>query len=123
MAINTQQTLPRRRRFYPDFTPKEASEKPWKYIGYRVFTRWLASDDAFCIVRKFGALNMRAILYLQNELVCLEEELRKRDEINSKKQGMSDDMNNGTFTNDDDDDRKRILNDIIERLERYSKLL
>jgi hypothetical protein len=119
--MNAQSTPAPKKWTYPDFTPEEAQEKPWKYVGYRVFTKWLASDDRFCIVRKFGALNMRAILYLQDELVSLEDDLRKRDEINSKK-AMPDEMHNGTFRNEDDDERKRILNKSVDKLERYSKL-
>lgn len=107
---------------YPDFTPHEASERPWKYLGYRVFPSWLATDDAFCIVRKFGALNMRAILNLQNDLVELEKKLEIRDQINSRK-GMKDTVDNGSFTKDDDDVRKKTLETITQKLERYSKFL
>lgn len=53
-------------------TPGKA---PWKYAGYRVFSRFMASDDAFLIVRRFGNLNARIALSLQDDIVLLEQQL------------------------------------------------
>jgi hypothetical protein len=53
-------------------TPQYA---PWKYVGYKTFSRWMASDSAFLVVRRFGALNARIALSMQDEIVQLEEQL------------------------------------------------
>src|SRR5262245_28352186 len=58
---------------------KEEKEKPWKYIGYKVFSRWIASDPAFFVVRRFATLNARVALSLQDEIVQLEEKLDYMD--------------------------------------------
>lgn len=55
---------PRRHRpYYPDYTKDDAGHFPWKYTGNRVFTRWVASDQAFSIVRRFGTLNTRGNIW------------------------------------------------------------
>ncbi|KAK3939471.1 hypothetical protein QBC46DRAFT_149961 [Diplogelasinospora grovesii] len=49
--------------------------------GYDVAAGWIASDrdgDTF-IFRKFGELTARTLLYMQSELISLEEEVRKLD--------------------------------------------
>jgi hypothetical protein len=48
---------------------------PWKYTGYRIFSRWMATDNDFLIVRRFGNLNARIILSMQDDIVQLEEQL------------------------------------------------
>jgi len=52
---------------------REKLGKPWKYIGCKVFSRWVASDSSFFILYRFGALNTRVALSLQDEIVQLEE--------------------------------------------------
>jgi hypothetical protein len=105
----------------PDF---EDDKKllPEKYVGYRVFSKWIASDQAFCIVRRFGALNMRAILALQDEIVALEEELDGMDKNHSSKE-MPDGVENGSFRNDTHSERSKLIREkLIPKLERYSKV-
>jgi hypothetical protein len=58
---------------YPDFTPQQARHNPRKYTGYRVFSRYVASDQAFFIVRRFGTLNARVLLAMQDEIAALED--------------------------------------------------
>jgi hypothetical protein len=106
---------------YPDFTAEHARAMPWKYIGYRVFSKWMASDQAFCMVRRFGALNMRVMLALQDKLVELEDELRVIDEDESRLD-MPDGMENGSFRWDTSDARKELLmGKILGKLKEYSK--
>ena len=56
---------------------QELNRKPWKYVGYKAFSEWAASDNDFFVLRRFGALNTRVILKLQDEISELEEELEK----------------------------------------------
>ena len=94
---------------------------PWKYAGYRIFSKWLASDGAFLMVRRFGALNARIALSMQDEIVQLEEELDDIDEALSKKE-IDREMNNGSFRNDPWKDRDDLVKRRIpEALIKYSK--
>ena len=43
----------------------EIDQKPWKYVGYQSFSRFVASDNDFFILRRFGALSVQIILALQ----------------------------------------------------------
>jgi hypothetical protein len=105
---------------YPDFTTAERKNSPWKYEGYRVFSKWIASDEAFFIVRQFGSLNARVILSMQDELVQLEEELDTLDKKVSRK-GDPDTIHNGSFRLDGYRRRKVLLTgEITDKLGRYS---
>ena len=108
---------------YPNSLPDNAKNLPGKYVGYRVFCKWIASDQAFCIVRRFGALNMRAILALQDEVVALEEQLDRMDRDHSSNE-MPDGVENGSFRNDTCPGRLQLIQEeLIPKLQRYSKAL
>jgi hypothetical protein len=95
---------------------------PWKHAGYRVFSRWVASDPAFFIVRRFGALNARVILCLQDEIAELEEKLNEFDD-EYKAREKPNDTNNGSFRRDPCGDRKELVKVTLhEKLLKYSRL-
>ncbi|KAI9764896.1 MAG: hypothetical protein M1839_005690 [Geoglossum umbratile] len=99
-------------------------EKPWKHVGYKVFSRWIASDQTFLIVRKFGALNARVALSLQDEIAELEEKLDTMDQVYSS---TNVDVNNGSFREDpftEPDDRQELVRKILPgKLAKYYKYL
>jgi hypothetical protein len=84
-----------------------------------VFSRWVASTDAFLIVRQFSTLNARIILALQDDISLLEQQLdtieRKYSEV------CPDDYNNGSFRQEIFMDRKILLDKIFIALEKYSR--
>ena len=111
---------PERSRTYPDFTLEQARSHPRKYSGYRVFSRWMASDEAFFIVRRFGTLNTRVLLAMQDEISMLEEHLNFMDEEYSRKD-YTDDVDNGTFRDEAFADRRDMIQRVLpEKLMRYS---
>jgi len=92
-------------------TPERA---PWKYFGYEIFSKWLATDSAFLIVRRFGALNARILLSMQDEIVQLEQELEDIEVVLSDKtQDRS--IKNGSFRSDPYPRRKEIVKDILPK--------
>ena len=104
-------------------SPDEEKEKPWKYIGYKVFSRWVASDPSFFVIRRFGTLNARVALSLQNEIVQLEERLDHLDKFYSDR--GTDDIHNGTFqpfSNVKDDRLELVRRTLPEKLATYSML-
>lgn len=104
-------------------SPEEEKEKPWKYIGYKVFSRWVASDPSFFLLRRFGTLNARVALSLQDEIAQLEEELDYMDKTYSHRD--TPDAHNGTFREDPfdgPDDRQELVRIVLpEKLRKYSK--
>jgi hypothetical protein len=103
-------------------SPQEEKEKPWKYIGYKIFSRWIASDPSFFVLRRFGTLNARVALSLQDEIAQLEEKLDYMDKIYSSRD--TPDAHNGTFREEPfagDDDRQHLVkSELPEKLMRYS---
>ena len=98
-------------------TPDDIAKKPWKYIGIKGYSEFLASEDDLLIFRRFGALNTRVLLALQDEVSVLEQQLNEMDTVCGDKKG--EDYNNGTFR-DDMPDRADLLNHLREKLYQYS---
>jgi hypothetical protein len=103
-------------RFQP--TEGEILEKPWKYVGYDGYSKFLASDDDFMVFRRFGTLNTRIALVLQDKVSVLEEKLVALDTRYSQKE--MDDFHNGTLR-DELPDREIVIDDIVVALHKYSK--
>jgi hypothetical protein len=82
----------------------------------------MASDQAFFILRRFGTLNTRVLLAMQDEIVELEDRLNFMDEEYSRKD-YTDAVDNGTFRDDPFGDRRKLVQEILpEKLARYSIL-
>ncbi|KAI1413760.1 hypothetical protein F5Y13DRAFT_198111 [Hypoxylon sp. FL1857] len=128
---------------FPEPTEQEINERPWKYIGYRDFTSYIAADPDFFAVRRFGRLHTRAILTLQDHLTELEgrlDEMDARFSLKAAKVLISNstidankgsdpqeplgvrDVNNGTIR-DDVPERVELVAHIIAKLKEYDNLL
>lgn len=79
---------------------------------------WMASDDDFFVVRRFGTIGARVMLYMQDQVVELEERLRK---VDSECMEAEPAMDNGTFRQDPDLRRAKIIESLSIKLERYRK--
>ncbi|KAK0756999.1 hypothetical protein N5P37_010524 [Trichoderma harzianum] len=91
---------------------------PWKYVGYRGYSRFISSDDGFFILRRFSVLNVRVSLALQNQLVMLERQL---NELDNKYEGEAQ-IHNGRFEGDEKD-REELISCIAEKLGKYNELV
>lgn len=103
----------------PALTEEEIEKKPWKYIGYKGYSEFIASDNDFYIVRQFASLNARVVLALQDQIAVLETNLDELDAQYSKRD--AEDLHNGSFR-DDRDDRTELIEKITTKLAKYSKL-
>jgi hypothetical protein len=117
--LNPPPPLPTRGQIY-GVAAEEFKRKQYqrKYVGYRVLSKWIASDSAFFALRRFGTLNARVALSMQDEIVRLEEELEDMDKTYSEISGPVD---NGSFRDDPFDDRRTMVESTLpEKLTRYS---
>lgn len=78
--------------------------------------KWMASDDDFFVLRRFGELSARVLLRLQDRIAILEEDLQRVDRM-----CLEDGANNGTFRYDPSLERQQILDELTSRLERYRR--
>jgi len=99
---------------------KEIQQKPWKYHGYRTFSQVIASDTDFFVIRRFGALNARVILALQDDISQLEEQLASLENLYSSKD--YEDINNGSFRQESKPGRAAIIRELKVKLKEYSSL-
>lgn len=102
-------------------TQAEIDRKPWKYIGYQGFSEFVASDDDFFVLRRFGVLSARVLLALQDRLSELEEELQTLDAMHSLKTAA--DAHNGSFRQDTHPERRELVLSIYRNLREYSQLI
>lgn len=102
-----------------DLTEDEIAEKPWKYIGYKGYSSFLASEKDFYIFRRFASLNIRIALALQDQVAQLEEELEEIDSEYSRR--SAEDLHNGSFRCDRED-RTELLEKIALKLSQYSTI-
>ena len=102
----------------PNVTETDVVEKAWKYVGYKVFSRYVGSSRSFFFVRQFRTLNARIILAMQDQLVELEEEFNHLDDRLSRKDAK--DIHNGSFRQETDRNRLNLIWEIQRKLKDYS---
>lgn len=88
-------------------------------MGYRAFSTFLDSDNNFLVFRKFGTLNSRLLLYLQDKIAVAEKELGEIDLHYSKEE--TGDVNNGSFRQEMIVERVQALERIHLLIKEYSK--
>lgn len=100
-------------------TTTEISLKPWKYIGWPGFTRFAASDNDFLVLRRFDVASTRVLLAMQDKISKLEETLNSHDLLSSASDAP--DLNNGSFREEHNEDRAKIIGELKTTLLEYSK--
>ena len=85
----------------------EIDAKPWKYTGYQSFSAFVASDNDFFILRRFGNLSARVLLRLQDQLSCLEAELELVEKRVREKDAP--DIHNGSFRQETQEERQALV--------------
>jgi hypothetical protein len=105
-------------------------DNAYKYFGYPDFCKFMASDNDFFLLRRFGELNSRVLLKMQFEIMKLEKALNSLDQ-----EIMNDpdpDKRNDSFAWDffwdptnncgkSGFERKRILDQLQMQLKEYSE--
>ncbi|KAF4628645.1 hypothetical protein G7Y89_g9509 [Cudoniella acicularis] len=104
----------------PPLTEEEIERKPWKYIGYKGYSEFIASDNDFYIVRNFASLNTRITLALQDQISVLEADLEELDAQYSRRD--AEDLHNGSFR-DDREDRTELIEKITTKLAKYNEFI
>lgn len=92
--------------------------KPWKYVGYKDYSRVIGLDANFFYVRQFRTLNVRIILAMQDQITELEEQLDRLD--NDLSQTSAPDIHNGSFRRETSHQRLELIWTIQRRLKEYS---
>jgi hypothetical protein len=108
-----------------EVTETDVFDQPWKYTGYKKYSWFLASDDDFLIFRRFGTLNARVTLVLQDEISERESKLKDLDEQYSLKNAPR--LHNGSFRHEKNEalqkERRDLVLEIKDKLKEYSAFL
>lgn len=100
-------------------TSHELNRKRWKYIAYRGFCEFVASDNDFFILRRFSQLTAQVLLALQGELSELEAQLCILETYLSSKSGP--DVHSGSFREETQETRLELVREIDTKLRSYSQ--
>jgi hypothetical protein len=102
-----QQSDPKYVRFMSAVSENQKKTEPERYVGYPGLVSHMTETQNL-IFRRFDEVHVRLLLYVQDQIVQLETQLRKLDDQNIAEKGM----HNGTFREDVD----RVRVEIMERL-------
>jgi hypothetical protein len=98
---------------------EEPERKPWRDVGYKGYSAFLASDNDFMVFRRFDAINARLLLYLQDDIAVLEKKLEALEAEHM--QGIPPDIHNGSFRQETLPDRTKLLDILNVKVRQYSK--
>lgn len=101
-------------------TQNEVDRKPWKFIGYHGYSRFLCSDTDFLVFQRFDVASTRLILRLQDRVSILQERLEKLDRQLNRRE--AEDIHNGSFRQQDEE-REKVLDKLQIALFDYSESL
>lgn len=97
----------------------EMTKKNSKYIGYRGYCNFIFHINDNLIIRRFGALNVRVLLALQDKVAVIEEKLQELDDEYSSPD--ADYMHNGKMRGDKKN-RRKLIRKAQTSLKQYCRL-
>ena len=63
----------------PNLSRDEKRHNGWKYQGYPEFTKFVASSDDLCVIRRFSQFGARVLLRMQDGISVLESRIEELD--------------------------------------------
>nr|KAK5443051.1 hypothetical protein LTR18_005728 [Exophiala xenobiotica] len=109
------------------FSDDEKRKWGFKFSGYPAFARWMGTSEDFFLIRRFGDLNARVLLAMQDDIMQLEERLQAIDKryedafFDKATQKPLTPSRNDTLRCDPDPERKKILGKLKTMLKEYNE--
>ena len=101
--------------------PHQFTACHWRDEGYPGFSKWMSSADDFFVLRRFGQLNIRIILLMQDRIVRKEDELAHLDQFSRGQRDRLADCS--SLRSEPLPQREAILDELRCLLKEYSKLV
>ena len=89
--------------------------------GYATLAQFMASSKAFGIFRRFGTLAIRNLLYMQDELCEIEQQLAELDQADMASKDYLDLWSLQSRRNDKNEKRVAFMQKAAETLRSYGK--
>jgi hypothetical protein len=99
--------------------PSPQPQLPPKHQGYPALANFIGSDKDFFIFRKFNVLSARSLLFLQDELSELEEQLNSIDIAESGRGDPRDLWNLSSRREDENLERKKLMRVLSVKIKEY----
>jgi hypothetical protein len=104
-------------------SPEAKSKYAWQYYGYPALSQWMASSNDFFVLRRFSPLQVRCLLYLQNEIALKGQQLHDWDRYALCRDAGK---GNSGWINQDPEEllgnpRPRIICELLPLLKDYSQ--
>ncbi|PMD35042.1 hypothetical protein L207DRAFT_570622 [Hyaloscypha variabilis F] len=90
----------------------------WKYVGYKGYTQFIASESDFFVLRRFDAASVRVALFLQGQVSDLVGDLEAIDQACSQKSAPW--HHNGSFRHETNESRVRIIASLQKKMTEYN---
>ncbi|KAL3961267.1 hypothetical protein ACCO45_002790 [Purpureocillium lilacinum] len=94
----------------------------WRDEGYPGFSKWMASSDDFLVLRRFGQLNVRVLLLMQDRIVRKEEELANID-AHGRLHGDDSKADSSSLRKEPLPEREAILDELKTMLHEYNEYI
>jgi hypothetical protein len=112
-------TSPQSSTINQNVTQEEVDKKAWKYIRYKGYADFIASENNFFVLRTFASISARIALSLQDQVTVLENRLGELEKQYSSREAR--DVNNGSFR-DNSVDRAKLYEELRVKLMRYCEV-
>ncbi|KAI6849100.1 hypothetical protein KC332_g5927 [Hortaea werneckii] len=108
---------------YSELTTEEKEIFNWQYQGYQSLTKWMASSNDFFILRRFSPLQVRCLLYLQNEIAKRDQLIESWDIYAQKQPYGTLKGNSGSLSYDPYPERLTLIQQALPLIQQYNDLI
>ncbi|KAI6908734.1 hypothetical protein D0869_12094 [Hortaea werneckii] len=108
---------------YSELTTGQKENFNWQYQGYPSLTKWMASSNDFFVLRRFSPLQVRCLLYLQNEIAKKNQAIETWDSYARKQPYGTQEGGCGSLSDDPYPQRLALIQQALPLIQQYNDLV
>lgn len=105
---------------YSELTTEQKEFYNWQYQGYPSLTKWMASSNDFFLLRRFSPLQVRCLLYLQNEIAKRKQLIESWDDYAQRQSYGTQKGCCGSLSDDPYPQRLALIQQALPLIQQYS---
>ena len=105
---------------YSELTTGQKENVNWQYQGYPALTKWMASSNDFFVLRRFSPLQVRCLLFLQNEIAKRNQAIETWDSYARKQPYQTQEGGCGSLSDDPYPQRLALIQQALPLIQQYS---
>ncbi|KAI6863355.1 hypothetical protein KC323_g5086 [Hortaea werneckii] len=108
---------------YSELTTEQKEFYNWQYQGYPSLTKWMASSNDFFLLRRFSPLQVRCLLYLQNEIAKRKQLIESWDDYAQRQSYGTQKGCCGSLSDDPYPQRLALIQQALPLIQQYNDLV